>query len=52
MKVKCTSKDASYFTFDQVYDVSHVDSDGDYWTTDDEGDSMFLFPDECEVVEE
>lgn len=52
MKVKCTSQFAGYFTVGQVYEVTHIDSDGDYWTTDDEGESMFLFRDECEVVEE
>lgn len=52
MKVRCIHDDTRYFTVGAVYDVSHVDSDGDFWTTDDDGDKMFLFADECEVVEE
>lgn len=51
MKVKCISEIA-YFTKDKVYDVVDIDNDGDIWVEDDQGDAFFMFPDECEVVEE
>lgn len=51
MRVICTV-DTQYFTIGKVYDVTRVDHDGDFWTVDDMGDMMFLFPDECEVVNE
>lgn len=50
MRVKCIGQ-APYFTFDKIYEVDHIDDDGDVWVKDDQGDSMFLYPYECEVVE-
>lgn len=50
MRVKCKIE-IPYFTIDKVYDVTHIDSDGDIWVEeDDDGHKMFLTPDECEII--
>lgn len=52
MKVKCIV-DIPYFTKGFVYDVDYVDTEGDIWVlADDQGDKMFLYPDECEDYHE
>lgn len=52
MKAKCIA-DIDYFTQGVVYDVTHIDSDGDVWVeADDHGDAMFFFPYECELIED
>lgn len=52
MKAICTC-DIPYFTKGKEYEVSHIDRAGDIWVdADDQGDPMFLFPDECEVFTE
>jgi hypothetical protein len=51
MKAKCIG-DVSYFTEGKVYDVDHIDKDGDVWAIDDMGDLFFLYPYECELIEE
>lgn len=51
MKAKCIV-DCMYFTKGQVYDVTHIDDEGDVWVVaDDDGHALFLYPDECEVFE-
>lgn len=49
MKVKCIVETA-YFTVGEIYNVTHIDRDGDIWVDeDDDGHPMFLTLDECEV---
>lgn len=40
-------KDIPFFTEGRVYIVDNIDSDGDVWVTDDEGDTMFMTLEEC-----
>lgn len=50
MKVKCIVE-TDYFTVGEIYNVTHVDRDGDIWVdADDDGHTMFLTPDECEFI--
>lgn len=51
MKVKCIGE-VAYFTAGMIYDVDHIDDEGDIWVIDDMGDLFFLYPNECEVIEE
>lgn len=51
MKAKCIVEGIGDFTFGRVYDVDHIDHDGDVWVLDDNGDFFFMYPDECEVFE-
>lgn len=50
MKVKCIVETA-YFTVGEIYNVTHVDRDGDIWVEeDDDGHPMFMTADECEYI--
>lgn len=52
MKAKCIVN-IPYFTNGQIYDVTRIDSDGDIWVEeDDDGHPMFLYPEECEVIDD
>lgn len=49
-QVRCI-ENIRYFTKDRIYQVNWIDADGDIWVQDDDGDEMFMYPDECEEVE-
>lgn len=51
MKAKCIGN-VPYFTNGKLYDVDHIDDDGDIWVIDDVGDLFFLYPNECELIKE
>lgn len=51
MKVKCTTKKWSFFTYGKEYDVIH-EEDGKYYVNNDEGDESDLRYYECEVIDE
>lgn len=52
MRAKCIA-DIEFFTKGEIYEVTHIDHDGDIWVeADDEGHPMFFFPRECELLEE
>lgn len=46
----CTAADIPYFTLGKVYVVDRIDADGDVWTIDDTGDTMFMYASECKFV--
>lgn len=48
-KVRCIL-DTPYFTKGKEYYVIKVDENGDVWTIDDDGDRLYMYPEECEEV--
>lgn len=53
MKIAICTQDIAYFTKGKHYEVTLIDKDGDVWVkSDDQGDPMFMYPKECEVVDD